>query len=81
MTTLKEKQMKIQRYETFLNETLREDLRKVSILEENVLHQLTGYGDLRMFIQSLQNDSFKSKDKPLKTKVDLGCNFYANAEM
>lgn len=81
MMSLESRQAKIHKYEQFLNETLREDLRKVSLLEQNVMLQLSGYADLKMFIQSLLDDYFKPADKALKTKVDLGCNFYVNAEM
>jgi hypothetical protein len=81
MMSLEDRQAKVQKYEQFLNETLRGDLSKVSLLEKDVMDQLSGYSDLRVFIKSLQFDEFKPTDKALKTKVDLGCNFYVNAEM
>lgn len=72
---------KVQQYETFLNDTLRGDLNKVGRLQEQLLQQLTGYRDVKMFIKSVQENKFGLEERPLKTKVDLGCNFYVNAEM
>ena len=84
---------KVQRYETFLNERLRGDLRKCLEQRDKIYEEQAEFLALRNSIQGL---SFWSNNfvlwliisiiaiktaelvpgEPLKTKVDLGCNFY-----
>lgn len=72
---------KILRYEQFLNERLRTDLQKVLKLREEVYSDVTEYGQLKTTVDLLVNEGLCKKDRPLKTMVDLGCNFYTSAKV
>ncbi|KAF3696332.1 Protein UXT Ubiquitously expressed transcript protein [Channa argus] len=68
---------KVLQYETFINEVLRRDLQKVLEQRDAVYEKISQYLQLKNTIQSLQD----SGSKQLKTDVDLGCNFYVQAEV
>ncbi|GAB6030648.1 hypothetical protein CHUAL_007504 [Chamberlinius hualienensis] len=67
---------KVHKYEAFVNETLREDLKKVLKQKEAITTQIAEYLQLENTISKLELSECGST---FKTKVDLGCNFYANA--
>ncbi|KAK2850929.1 hypothetical protein Q5P01_007205 [Channa striata] len=70
-------EQKVLQYETFINDVLRRDLQKVLEQRDGVYEKISQYLQLKNTILSLQNlDS-----KQLKTDVDLGCNFYVQAEV
>ncbi|XP_078001131.1 protein UXT-like isoform X2 [Glandiceps talaboti] len=68
---------KVLEYELFLNEILREDLRKVLDSRDQIYNQIAEYLQLRTVIERMQES--KVEKDGLKTKIDLGCNFYAQA--
>lgn len=70
---------KILQYEEFLNERLRSDLKKVLDLRERVYSDIADYGQLKNTVDMLINERMDTQ--PLKTMVDLGCNFYAHAKV
>ena len=70
---------KVTEYETFLNERLKTDLQTVLDSRDSVFSDIAEYMQLRRLIETLQGH--KAKDTPLKTMVDLGCNFYAQARV
>ena len=70
---------KVIKYETFLNETLKENLRIVIEKREQIYSQLAEYFQLKTVIEKIQ-DAYPVEDG-LKTKVDLGCNFYVQANV
>ena len=72
---------KIIKYEHFLNERLRTDLRKVLDLRDQVYSDIADYNQLKMTVDLLINEGMHKACKPLKTMVDLGCNFYASAKV
>ena len=72
---------KILRYEQFLNERLRTDLRKVQQLRGKLYNDIVDYKQLQTTVDLLRNERSNKKDKPLKTMVDLGCNFYVSAKV
>ena len=72
---------KISRYEQFVNERLRTDLQLVLKLREEVYTDVTDYGQLKTIVDLLINEGFRKQDRPLKTMVDLGCNYYASAKV
>jgi len=70
---------KVLKYEHFLNDTLKEDLRKIQEQQDKIYAEIAEYLQLKITIERMQ--TFKLTEKPLKTKVDLGCNFYVNAKV
>ncbi|XP_037070830.1 protein UXT homolog isoform X2 [Pollicipes pollicipes] len=70
---------KITKYEEFLNETLKVDLKKLLDRRDGVYENIAHHLELRNTINTLQKAQVDKK--PLKTKVDLGCNFYCSAKI
>ncbi|XP_025106705.1 protein UXT homolog [Pomacea canaliculata] len=70
---------KVYAYETFLNETLREDLKKIIENRDKVYKEISEYLQLKAVIEKLKDEDCLGKE--LKTKVDLGCNFYVQANV
>lgn len=68
---------KIQRYEAFINDVLREDLKKILNERQKLCDQLTEYAQLKTIIERFQEEDLCKGN--FKTQVDLGCNFYAKA--
>ncbi|XP_018608398.1 protein UXT [Scleropages formosus] len=68
---------KILQYETFINDVLKRDLQKVLEQRDGVYEKIAQYLQLKNTIESLQ----EAGSKELKTEVDLGCNFYAQAHI
>uniref|UniRef100_H2Y7J8 Protein UXT n=1 Tax=Ciona savignyi TaxID=51511 RepID=H2Y7J8_CIOSA len=66
---------KVLQYETFLNETLRGDLQKLTKLRDKCYEEIAQY----MQLQNVLERPEISDGKPLKAQVDLGCNFHAQA--
>ncbi|XP_054465908.1 protein UXT [Anoplopoma fimbria] len=67
---------KVLQYENFINEVLRRDLQKVLDQRDSVYEKISMYLQLKNSIQSLQGSGSQ-----LKTDVDLGCNFFVQAEV
>ncbi|CAL1270545.1 unnamed protein product [Larinioides sclopetarius] len=70
---------KIVEYETYLNEVLREDLKIVLSQRENLCQEILELEQLKTVIERLQEAELTKET--LKTRVDLGCNFYAQANV
>ncbi|KAJ7317567.1 hypothetical protein JRQ81_003729 [Phrynocephalus forsythii] len=70
-------QEKVLQYETFISDVLQRDLKKVLEQRDEVYEKIAQYLQLKNVIERLQ----ETGDKELKTQVDLGCNFYVNAEV
>ncbi|KAM9343452.1 protein UXT [Pholidichthys leucotaenia] len=68
---------KVLQYEQFINDVLRRDLKKVLEQRDEVYEKISQYLQLKNTIQSLQ----ESGSQRLKMDVDLGCNFYVQAEV
>ncbi|KAK3585896.1 hypothetical protein CHS0354_038432 [Potamilus streckersoni] len=71
--------LKVVEYEKFLNETLRSDLRKILEARDKIYSQTAEYLQLKNVIERMKETDL-SQDE-LKTKVDLGCNFYCQANV
>ena len=69
---------KVVAYEKFVNEKLREDLRKLLEQRDEVYGQISEYLQLKTTIEQIQSAEII---EDLKTKVDLGCNFYVQANV
>ncbi|XP_058499805.1 protein UXT [Solea solea] len=68
---------KVVQYENFISLVLKKDLQKVLEQRDEVYEKISEYLQLKNTIYSLQGaDSHR-----LKTDVDLGCNFYVQAEV
>lgn len=78
--TEKDIEEKILQYETFLNDTLKSDLRKLHNERDKVFEEQAEFLALKNSIIAIQAAGLK-EGEPLKTKMDLGCNFYAQAEV
>ncbi|KAJ8301198.1 hypothetical protein KUTeg_020185 [Tegillarca granosa] len=70
---------KVVAYEAFLNQTLKEDLKKVLDNRDKIYDQIAEYLQLKNVIQRIQESDLGKEE--LKTKVDLGCNFYVQARV
>ena len=81
---------KVLKYEEFLNEKLRTDLREVHAQRDQIYKQISQYMQLKRLIETIkgqqaeQNGSTGTKKKTkvqcdVKMKMDLGCNFYVQA--
>ncbi|XP_066436081.1 protein UXT isoform X1 [Eleutherodactylus coqui] len=68
---------KVLRYEAFVTDTLQRDLRRVLESRDSVYEKISQYLQLKSLIQRLQ----ELESGALQTQVDLGCNFYVNAEV
>ncbi|CAD5115928.1 DgyrCDS4858 [Dimorphilus gyrociliatus] len=66
---------KVLEYEHFLNNKLREDLRVTLENRNKILFDIAEYLELKTFVEKL----LINNDEKITTKLDLGCNFYAQA--
>jgi prefoldin alpha subunit len=69
---------KVLRYESFVNDVLKEDLKKVHTRYEGLTSEIAEYIQLKNFIQSTLDIRGSGG---IKTKMDLGCNFYIQANI
>ena len=68
---------KVLKYEEFVNEVLKNDLKHVLEERDGVYDEISEYSKLQTAIERIQ-----SMDKrPIKSKIDVGCNFYMQAEV
>lgn len=72
---------KVLKFEHFLNETLQGDLNKLTQLRDKAYEEISQYLQLQRTIERLDSNTEEGEKKCIKTKVDLGCNFYAQAEV
>lgn len=73
---------KIVEYERFLNERLRTDLRSVLERKDAINGDIAEYTQLKATIQHLlDRQGSPPRNEPLKTMIDIGCNFYAKARV
>uniref|UniRef100_A0A8D3AU43 Protein UXT n=1 Tax=Scophthalmus maximus TaxID=52904 RepID=A0A8D3AU43_SCOMX len=70
-------EQKVVQYENFIHEVLRRDLQKVLEQRDEVYEKISQYLQLKNTIHSLQ----EAGSQRLKTDVDLGCNFFVQAEV
>ena len=71
---------KVKKYEEFLNDKLRKDLETVLKTQEEVDSKIAEYLQLKSAIENITNND-RGAGKGLKTQVDLGCNFYCQAQI
>lgn len=82
-----ETRIKIEKYEKFVNDKLRTDLQRVLDEQDAIYTEIAEYLKIKETLEKLTltqtNDeqNKKAKLRSFTTKVDLGCNFYANAQI
>ncbi|XP_048741108.1 protein UXT homolog [Ostrea edulis] len=70
---------KVLQYEQFLNERLKTDLSQVVDQRDKLYGEVAEYLQLKTVIERIKESDFQTNG--LKTKVDLGCNFYVQAHV
>ncbi|XP_041348779.1 protein UXT-like [Gigantopelta aegis] len=70
---------RVLQFEKFLNETLKEDLRKALEARDKIFSQISEYLQLKTVIERLKETNLSNSE--LKTKTDIGCNFYIQAKV
>ncbi|KAG0215405.1 hypothetical protein BGX28_010110 [Mortierella sp. GBA30] len=70
-------QQKLARYETFVNESLRKDLKDALDARDAIYDQISEYLKLAKDIEVIRDNGLKE----MKTQVDLGSNFYVQAKI
>ena len=68
----------ITKYEAFLSDKLRPDLKALLEERDKIYSETAEFLALKNSIEAIKSSSL-SPGEPLKTKVDLGCNFYCQA--
>ncbi|RNA40169.1 hypothetical protein BpHYR1_013804 [Brachionus plicatilis] len=76
---MENKSAKILEFEKFVNEKLRTDLKLVLDEQDAVYSEMAEYLQVKDTIEKLTAANPSGQIKKFQTKVDLGCNFYANA--
>ncbi|XP_045168290.1 protein UXT-like [Mercenaria mercenaria] len=69
---------KVLEYERFVNEKLKEDLRLILEQRDKSYGQIAEYLQLKTTIEKIKESK---QTEGLKTKVDIGCNFYVQANI
>ena len=64
-------------YESFINDVLKEDLKKILTQRDEIYSKIAEYLQLRRIIEQMQ----ENKNSTSKVMTDLGCNFYCQAEI
>ncbi|GIX87706.1 protein UXT homolog [Caerostris extrusa] len=70
---------KVAEYETFLNDVLREKLKAILLEREGLCQEILELEQLKTVIERLQEAELTKET--IKTRVDLGCNFYVQANV
>ena len=73
---------KVKKYESFLNDKLKMDLKITHEERDKLYKQIAEYMQLKQVIGAIkieQKSENNSKKNSLRTKIDLGCNFYCQA--
>ncbi|CAF0712262.1 unnamed protein product [Brachionus calyciflorus] len=76
---MEKKSSKLLEFEKFVNEKLRTDLKLVLEDQDAIFSEIAEYLQVKDTIEKLTDANPKGEMKNFQTKVDLGCNFYANA--
>lgn len=68
---------KVLKYEEFVNEVLKNDLKHVLEERDKIFDEISEYSKLQTAIERLKT----IEKRPIKSKIDVGCNFYMQAEV
>jgi len=73
---------KLQKYEYFLNDVLREDLKTTLLRRDAVFSQVAEYMELQKILENIVTDVKTGLPRPcIRTQVEIGCNFYVQGEI
>ncbi|BES96892.1 Prefoldin subunit [Nesidiocoris tenuis] len=70
---------KILKYETFLNDVLKEELKKIHLNQDHVTTEIAEYVQIKQLIDTVKKSNLQ--DDGLKTQVDIGCSFFIEAKI
>ena len=70
---------KILQYETFLNDVLKEDLKKIQLKLDEIQSELSDYIQLKNYIDTILKN--KLDEEAMKSQVDIGCNIFMQANI
>ncbi|KAK9502168.1 hypothetical protein O3M35_012752 [Rhynocoris fuscipes] len=70
---------KIYKYESFLNDVLKEELKKTQLQLDRLYTEVAEFVQLKHSIEIM--NSCKTEGSSLKTTVDIGCNFLMKAKI
>lgn len=70
---------KVLQYETFLNDVLKEDLRKIHVKLDHLQSELFEYIQLKNYIETVKSN--KLNETTMNTQVDVGCNIFLQAKV
>jgi len=76
----KERREKVLKFEAFVNETLKSDLKTTLEERDKLYEEIAEYLSLKNSIEAIKFAEIP-EGQPLKTKVDLGCQFFAKANV
>lgn len=68
---------KVLKYETFVNDRLKSDLKTVLDCRDNLISQIASYESLKTCIEKMKQTPVGE----IKALADLGCNFYCKAKV
>jgi len=68
---------KVKKYEAFINDRLKVDLKTVLDCRDKLVTQVASYHNLKMCIEKMKQGG----DGEMKMLTDLGCNFYCKAKV
>lgn len=68
---------KVLKYESYINDVLKEQLKKTTQDLDQTYAEIAEYVQLENIIQTVQDNNVV--EEGLKTKIDIGCNFYMQA--
>ncbi|KAL1137598.1 hypothetical protein AAG570_009294 [Ranatra chinensis] len=69
---------KVLKYETFLNDVLKEELGRTHTKTDELNNELAEYEQLKVFIELIKDGKLGTT---MKTQMDIGCNFYLQANI
>jgi len=72
---------KVLQYEHFLNNVLRTDLKITLDRRDELYNEITQYMELQTVMEKLAEANGGNEGAKLKTRVDIGSNFYVQAEI
>jgi len=76
-SVFREREEKVRKYESFIDEKLRKDLSEILNARDHIYDQIASYLDLRNKIHLIQEEQLKE----MKTMINLGSEFYIHASM
>eukprot|EP00794_Sanderia_malayensis_P015917 gene15917-17517_t len=74
-------QENVTKYEGFINDVLKEDLKKVIHERDKIYSRIADYLQLKRVIEELLEERSRNEITDMKVMTDIGCNFYCQAKI